>query len=127
MSSASDRLVARVMDIIKNNLSNPDLSVETICSEVGISRVHLNRKLKDLVGISPSALIRETRLRQAAYLLVHNEVNVSEVAFRVGYSSLSHFSNSFREYYGMAPKEFVSKYQGTEDVSYLKQFEPMDK
>lgn len=123
ISTASDRLVSKVLEVIKQNIDNQDLSVETLCREAGISRVHLNRKLKELVGTSPSVLIRNVRLRQAAYLLAKNNVNVSEVAFRVGYSSLSHFSNSFREYMGMSPREFVSRYQGTDDVSFLQQFE----
>ncbi len=122
ISTASDRLVSKVMEVIRQNIDNQNLSVETLCSEVGISRVHLNRRLKDLVGTSPSVLIRNVRLRQAAYLMVKNNVNISEVAFRVGYSSLSHFSNSFREYMGMSPREFVSRYQGTDDVSFLQQF-----
>lgn len=122
ISTASDRLVSKVMEVIRQNIDNQDLSVETLCTEVGISRVHLNRRLKELVGTSPSVLIRNVRLRQAAYLLVKNNVNISEVAFRVGYSSLSHFSNSFREYFGMTPREFVSRYQGTDDVSFFQQF-----
>ena len=122
ISTASDRLVSKVMEVIRQNIDNQDLSVETLCTEVGISRVHLNRRLKELVGTSPSVLIRNVRLRQAAYLMVKNNVNISEVAFRVGYSSLSHFSNSFREYMGMSPREFVSRYQGTDDVSFLQQF-----
>lgn len=120
MNSASDKLVARVMDTIKQNIDNSEFSVETLCQEVGISRVHLNRRLKELVGTSPSQLIRSIRLRQAAFLLINNQVGIAEVAFKVGYSSLSHFSNSFHEYYNMSPKEFVAKYQGVTDEEVLK-------
>lgn len=120
MNSASDKLVARVMETIKNNIDNSEFSVETLCQEVGISRVHLNRRLKELVGTSPSALIRSIRLRQAAFLLINNQVGIAEVAFKVGYSSLSHFSNSFHEYYNMSPKEFVAKYQGVTDEEILR-------
>ena len=120
INSASDKLVARVMDTIKKNIDNSEFSVESLCQEVGISRVHLNRKLKELVGTSPSTLIRSIRLRQAAFLLINNEVGIAEVAFKVGYSTLSHFSNSFHEYFNMSPKEFVAKYQGTTDEEVLK-------
>lgn len=121
MNSASDKLVARVMETIKQNIDNSEFSVETLCQEVGISRVHLNRRLKELVGTSPSQLIRSIRLRQAAFLLINNQVGIAEVAFKVGYSSLSHFSNSFHEYYNMSPKEFVAKYQGETDEEVLKE------
>ena len=49
-------------------------------------------------------------MKQAAYLLVHDKVNISEVAYRVGFSTPSYFSSSFREYFGMPPKEFVARY-----------------
>lgn len=125
MNSASDKLVARVMETIKKNIDNSEFSVDALCHEVGISRVHLNRRLKELVGTSPSALIRSIRLRQAAFLLINNQVGIAEVAFKVGYSSLSHFSNSFHEYYNMSPKEFVSRYQGVTDENVLKEIVPM--
>jgi len=108
--SASGQLSDRVMEIVKRNLDNPDFGVEDLSREVGMSRVHLNRKLKETMGISPSSLIKSTRMKQAAYLLVHDKVNISEVAYRVGFSTPSYFSNSFRSYFGLAPKEFVAKY-----------------
>ena len=87
---------------------------------MGISRVHLNRKLKETGNVPPSQLIRSFRMKQAAYLLVNNKVNVSEVAYRVGYSSHSYFSSSFRDYFGMTPREFVAKYQENPDDEGLK-------
>ena len=59
-------------------------------------------------------------MKQAAFLLIYNKVNVSEVAYRVGYSSHSYFSSSFREYFGMTPREFVAKYMDRQDDESLK-------
>ena len=112
-------LTERVAEIIKKNLDNPDFGVDDLSREVGMSRVHLNRKLKETAGISPSSLIKSTRMKQAAYLLVHDKVNISEVAYRVGFSTPSYFSSSFREYFGMTPKEFVAKYIHAEDPEAL--------
>ena len=70
-------------------------------------------------SISPSTLIKSTRMKQAAYLLVHEKVNISEVAYRVGFSTPSYFSSSFRDYFGMTPKEFVSKYVNSDDPEAL--------
>ena len=106
----SGPLQDRVAEVIKKNLDNPAFGVDDLAREVGMSRVHLNRKLKDATGISPSSLIKSTRMKQAAYLLVHDKVNISEVAYRVGFSTPSYFSSSFREYFGMTPKEFVARY-----------------
>ena len=119
VSSSYGQLVDRVMEIIKGNLDNPDFSVEDLSREIGMSRVHMNRKLKEMMGISPSSLIKSTRMKQAAYLLVHDKVNISEVAYRVGFSTPSYFSNSFRSYFGMAPKEFVTKYMDGTDKEDL--------
>ena len=49
-------------------------------------------------------------MKQAAYLLINKKVNVSEVAYRVGFSSHSYFSSAFKEYFGMSPREFVAKF-----------------
>ena len=79
-----------------------------------------NRKLKELMNISPSNLIRSIRLKQAAYLLINNNVNISEVAYKVGFSTHSYFSNSFHDYFGMTPKEFVARYMNCKDEETLK-------
>ena len=119
VDNPSGHLVERVMDIIKRNLDNSEFGVEELSREVGMSRVHMNRKLQETLGISPSSLIKTTRMKQAAYLLVHDKVNVSEVAYRVGFSTPSYFSNSFRNYFGLSPKEFVAKYSDVTDRETL--------
>ena len=108
-----------VMEVIRKNLDNPDFSVENLSRDVGMSRVHLNRRLKETMNISPSDLIRSMRLKQAAWLLIHNEANVSEVSYRIGFSSPSYFSNAFHRYFGMSPKEFLAKYRDCEDEDTL--------
>ena len=119
VASAGTSLKDRVMEVVKRNLDNPEFGVDDLSREVGMSRVHLNRKLKETLGISPSSFIKSTRMKQAAYLLVHDKVNISEVAYRVGFSTPSYFSNSFRSYFGMAPKEFVAKYSDVTDRETL--------
>ena len=119
VNSTGSTLMERVMDVVKQNLDNADFGVDDLSREVGMSRVHLNRKLKEALGISPSSLIKSTRMKQAAYLLVHDKVNISEVAYRVGFSTPSYFSNSFRSYFGLSPKEFVAKYSDVTDRETL--------
>ncbi len=95
-----------------------------LCADVGISRVHLNRKLKEFGLEPPSVLIRKCRMKQAARLLAENKVNVSEVAYRIGFSSHSYFSSSFWEFFGLSPKEFVTRLQeNPDDESLRKLFE----
>ena len=113
-------LTSKVISVIRNNIENPDFSVEELSREIGMSRVHLNRKLKENLNISPSNLIKSIRLKQAAYLLINNKVNISEVAYKVGFSTHSYFSNSFHDYFGMTPKEFMNQYMNCTDEETLK-------
>ncbi len=117
---SANKLVTKVIEIIRANMENSDFSVEDLSREVGMSRVHLNRKLKEMMNISPSNLIKSIRLKQAAFLLINNKVNISEVAYKVGFSTHSYFSNSFHDYFGMTPKEFVAKYMDCKDEETLK-------
>lgn len=120
MANTNNELVIKVISTIRKNIENPDFSVEELSKEIGMSRVHLNRKLKETMNISPSNLIRSIRLKQAAYLLINNKVNISEVAYKVGFSTHSYFSNSFHDYFGMTPKEFTAQYMNCTDEETLK-------
>lgn len=120
IDSADNKLVKKVIDYIKENIEDSEMSVEVLSKEVGLSRVHLNRKLKEILGISPSSLIKSIRLKQAAFLLVNNKVNISEVAYKVGFSSHSYFSYNFHEFFGMSPKEFIIYYAENQDEESIK-------
>lgn len=120
MKDPGNELVSKVIETIRKNMENTDFTVEDLSREVGMSRVHLNRKLKEVMNVSPSSLIRSIRLKQAAFLLINNKVNISEVAYKVGFSTHSYFSNSFHDFFGMTPKEFVAKYMDCKDEEALK-------
>lgn len=106
--SADDKLMKKVMSAINRNIGNPDLNVEMIANEVGISRVHLYRKLKELTNQSTRDFIRNTRLKQAEALLMSDkDYNISEIALLVGFSNTTYFSNSFKDLYGMSPSKYV--------------------
>ncbi len=107
IQSPDEKLMAKVMSTINDNLTNPALSVEMLAREIGISRVHLHRKLKELTNQSTRDLIRNIRLNQAANLLSDGHFNISEVAFAVGFTNPAHFSNAFKELYGVSPTEFM--------------------
>ena len=102
-------LMERIMKAINKNLDDSDFNVETLCSEVGISRAQLHRKMKELTGLSTSEFIRNIRLEQAARLLKEQKINVTQVAYTVGFSNLAHFSTIFRKHFGVAPSEYASQ------------------
>lgn len=102
-------LMERIMKAINKNISDSDFNVERLTQEVGISRVQLHRKMKDLTGISTSEFIRNIRLEQAARLLKEQKINVTQVAYTVGFSNLAHFSTIFRKHFGVAPSEYAER------------------
>ncbi len=109
MRSSDQVLLEKVMKIINDNIADPDLNVESLANGVGMSRVHMHRKLKELTNQSARDFIKSIRLKQAAELLSTQKTGISELAYALGFTNLSHFSNCFREFYGMSPKEYAQQ------------------
>ena len=112
VKSPDDRLMERVMRVINENLGNPALTVEMISTEVGISRVHLHRKLKELTNQTTQQLIRNLRLKQAATLLADKRHSITEVATLTGFTHPTYFATAFREMYGISPSEYMERHIG---------------
>jgi len=110
LKSNDQVLIEKIIKIINENISDSELNVEMLAVGVGMSRVHMHRKLKELTNMSARDFIKSIRLKQAADLLCNQKLTVSEVAYALGFSNLSHFSNTFREFYGMSPKEYGEKH-----------------
>ena len=94
---------AEVLQIVKTNFTNPEFGVEDVASALGISRVHLNRKLKAENSPSPSDMIKTMRMELASEMLKAGGKTIAEVAEASGFSSASYFSSAFKEYFGVAP------------------------
>ena len=109
MLSPDDKLLERVMAVINRNISNSELSVDAVAEEVGISRVHLHRKMKELTGQTPHDFIRNIRLKQAANLLANQNMNITEVMYACGFNNAASFSTIFKKFYGMSPREYMSE------------------
>lgn len=112
VESFDEKLLARIMAVINDNLSNSDLNIDMICKEVGISRVHLHRKMKELTNQTPHDFIRNLRMKQAARLLSHKGQSVTDVMYRCGFSSATSFSTMFKKMYGMSPREYMREHAG---------------
>lgn len=114
--SAKEKLMERVMDTIYKNMKSPELNVEMIAEEVGMSRMHLNRKLKEIVGQTPHDFIRQLRLEQAAYMLTTQDINITEVVYACGFINASSFTTMFKKLYGLTPSEYASLYRKEEGI-----------
>lgn len=109
VQAPNERLMDRVTKYVNLNLANPDYTVENLASDVGLSRMHLNRKLKELTNQTPQNFIRNVRLHQAAELLKKIDVTVSDVGQAVGIPSITYFSYVFKEQFGVSPREYQTK------------------
>jgi AraC-like DNA-binding protein len=97
------------LSLLERNLSEPSLSVQDFVRELGISRTQLHRKMKALTGHSVNHLVRNMRLQRGLALLKHSGKAISEIAYEVGFSSPSYFTERFREYYGYPPSEALNQ------------------
>lgn len=103
------KFISEFTAIVENNLSNEDFAVEDICKAIGISRVQLYRKVKALIGYNVNDYILNVRLQKAKFLLSKESLSISEVAFKVGFSSQGYFSTVFKSKFGITPSEFKEK------------------
>jgi AraC-like DNA-binding protein len=106
----------RVRTAIETHLGDDGFGVERLASEVAQSRGNLHRKLRELIGESPSDLIRRMRLERAAQLLGSDVGSVAEVAYAVGFKSVAHFSNAFNELHGVRPSAWRDRAFANEAV-----------
>jgi YesN/AraC family two-component response regulator len=104
-------LMERIMKVVNEHLSDSDFNVEMLTAEVGISRAQLHRKMKEMTGLPVSEFIRNIRLEQAVRLLKEQKINVTQVAYSVGFSNLAHFSTVFRKQFGVSPTEYIEQNQ----------------
>ncbi|WP_347158716.1 ATP-binding protein [Pontibacter chitinilyticus] len=109
VASVDEKFLRQVMQLVDERMGDADFSVDEFSREIGLSRVHLHRKLKALTGQSPSDFVRVMRLQQAAHLLEARAGNVAEIAYQVGFNNLSYFSKCFRAQFGVLPTEYAAQ------------------
>ncbi len=104
--SSDDAFVRSIEEVVASRLADPHFCTHQAASIAGISRMHLNRKLRALTGQSTHEFIRTIRLKKSSILLQEKSCRVSDVAHQVGFRSLSHFAKAFREQFGVTPSEY---------------------
>jgi TolB-like protein/class 3 adenylate cyclase/Tfp pilus assembly protein PilF len=108
------QFLKKAIGIIEDHISNEQFGVSELAEALNMSRSNLLRKIKKLTNQSVSQFIREVRLKGGMELLSQGSLNVSEVAFKVGFSSTSYFIKCFKEYYGYPPGEAGKQEQSTD-------------
>ena len=100
-----NEFLKKMNQIIEDNFSNPDLSVNFLAAQLAISRSGLFAKLKTLADMTPNEMIQTVRLKRAAALLAEGQYHVNEVCYMVGFSSPSYFTKCFLKQFGIRPSE----------------------
>jgi len=115
--SADEKLMREAVACIEANLDNPDLSVEFLSRQLVMSRTTLYNKMLELTGETPVEYIRSIKLEKASALLQRKELTISEIAYKVGFSSPNYFARAFKAKYKMLPSEYAQQYrkQGQND------------
>ncbi len=104
--AAEEAFVREVLAVAEAHLGEPGFTADALAAEVGFSTRQLARRLKEAVGQTPGALVRELRLTQAALLLERDAGTVAEVGYRCGFRSASHFSQAFKARFGRSPSAY---------------------
>ncbi len=104
-SVVQDPFLQKVESLVHKNLDNSDYSVDDLSHDLGMSRMNMYRKFRSLSIKTPSDYMKSCRLKKAMELLKSSTASVTEVAYRVGFSSPQYFAKCFKDEYGMTPRE----------------------
>ncbi len=111
ITSLDEKLIQKAIKYVEEKIADADFSVEDLSRELGMSRVHLYKKLLALTGKSPLEFIRSLRLQRAAQLLTKSQLTVAEVAYQVGFNNPKYFAKYFKEEFGMLPSAYMAQHK----------------
>jgi signal transduction histidine kinase/DNA-binding response OmpR family regulator len=106
VTSVDEKLIESAVKYVEENMASPDLSVEEMSRHLGMSRVHLYKRIRQITGMTPIEFIRIMRLKRAAQLLRESQRNVSEIAYAVGFNNPKYFSKYFKDEFGVLPSVY---------------------
>ena len=106
-----EELMERIMKVVNERLTDEDFNVEALAEEVGLSRVQLHRRVKEMTGITVGEFIRNLRMQQAARLLEKGDITIAQVTYAIGMVNPTHFTTAFKRYFGITPTEYMKKHE----------------
>jgi DNA-binding response OmpR family regulator len=109
ITNADEEFLNRVIESIENNMDHPDFGVHMLRAEMAMSLTVLYKKIQALTGMSVNEFIKSIRLKKAALLLKQSDLNVSEIAYKVGFNDRKYFSREFKKQFGKTPSEYAGE------------------
>ena len=108
-SSPDAKFMKEISDIVNRHIGDPEFSAAVLCAESRWPAKQVYRKIKQLTGLGTVEFIRDIRLSQAASLLEQGRLSVTEIMYKVGFTTPSYFSKCFKARYGLTPSEYQLK------------------
>lgn len=109
IKSVDEAFMEIIHDMLKGNLENSNFNIDDVVEELGLSKSTIQRRIKTISGKTFNQLLREFRLEQAKLIILNRGGNISEIAFQVGFNSISYFSYTFKNYFGFTPSDLDKK------------------
>lgn len=110
-SSKDKEFMNQLILIIEEHLSNPDMNIDYICTQIGMSRTKLYQKIKNITGQPIGDFIRTIRLKKAAHLMTHQDSSLTDIMYSVGLQTQSYFTKAFKKEFGKTPSQFMKDIQ----------------
>jgi len=107
LMTLDDKFLKKMYQYIEDNISDSNLNLDHLSKEVGVSKVHLNRKIKALTTLTPARLILKQRFKRAELLMVKGEKSITELAYGCGFTDAIYFSRCFKQEYNLSPTDFI--------------------
>lgn len=104
-----EQFIQKAIALVEKNISDSEFSVEAMASEVGMSRSTLYKKLMAITGLGPAEFIRTIRVKRGKALLETSQMQITEIAYAVGFTTVKSFTMNFKAEYGVTPTEFRQK------------------
>ena len=104
-----EKFVKSALKIVEDNIANSDFTVEMLAQQIGMSRSALYKKIMAVTGLGPAEFIRTVRIKRGKALLERSQMQITEIAYSVGFNSLKSFTMNFKAEYGLTPSEYLKK------------------
>jgi ligand-binding sensor domain-containing protein/signal transduction histidine kinase/CheY-like chemotaxis protein len=108
IQSPDEKFLNKLMQLVEDHMEDPDFNVSVLVTQIGMSQTVLYKKIKALTDLSITDFIKSQRLKRAAQLLTENKMNISEVAYSVGFNDRKYFSKEFKKQFGKAPTDYIT-------------------
>lgn len=109
VESYDEKLLQETISFINKHISDPEINIDKMCKDMGVSHSSLYRKVKNQTGLTLNELIRHVKMKKAAQLIKSKKMSISEIMDETGFTNHSYFAKCFKNEFGVSPREYIEK------------------